>query len=121
MADVATDDERNGNDVMREHLGIVLATRLDVDHDELMHPAGQLAQVVEFDGAGGKANRIVHPKVFRLQGEARQVDVYTLRKASFSTDELGTCPNTYHPKRPENSVVCETPALLSKANDVSLV
>jgi hypothetical protein len=39
MRDVATGDERDGNNVMRKHLEVILAAGLDVEHDKLVDPA----------------------------------------------------------------------------------
>lgn len=82
---IATDDESNRDNMVGEHLDMILATSLGIEHDELMDPAGQLAQVVEFNRAGKEANRIVDPEVFRLKGKAGKIDVYALKKMKFST------------------------------------
>lgn len=46
--DVASDNKRNGQDVMGKHLPMVVPTFFGVDHVDLMIPPTELSEVVEF-------------------------------------------------------------------------
>lgn len=71
MRNIASNDEGDGDKVMGKHLEVVLSPCLDVEHDQLMHPARQLAEIIKLDGARNEANGIGGPKVLSLEREAR--------------------------------------------------
>lgn len=47
--------------MMREHLGVVSASLLDMDYDDLLEPKAELDEVVPFQGAVDFAVRPVAP------------------------------------------------------------
>ena len=50
VRDVRAHEESYGYDVMREHLLVVFSLRLEVEHQELVHPEAALHEVVELEG-----------------------------------------------------------------------
>lgn len=47
MVPVGTDDQRNGNEVVAQHLPVVFAALLDVDDKDLLEPKSELRKDVE--------------------------------------------------------------------------
>lgn len=56
-------DQADGDDVVGEHLPVVLAALLDVDDDDLLEPEGELAEHVALHQAAELAVGPVGPQV----------------------------------------------------------
>lgn len=98
MSDVAPGDQHDGQDVVSEHLPVVVPSLLRVDHVQLVEPPAELGEVVEF-------------------GEGREVGVGVSRPYRFGR-ERGRYPGEdVTPEQPIRRAVQEAPPLLCKASD----
>lgn len=77
---VAHRHERARDDVVREHLPVVLAPLLHVYHEDLLQPKGELQQVVALHQAAHLARREVIPDFIEVE-PVRRVVVDVLRVA----------------------------------------
>lgn len=64
---VRCDNQNNGNEVMAQHLPVVLAALLDVDHEHLLEPETQLGENVELEKPAELAVGPGCPKVLEVQ------------------------------------------------------
>lgn len=60
-------DEADGNDVMGEHLPVILSALLDVDDQDLLKPEGKLRKHVSLHDAGELAVGPVRPKLAEVE------------------------------------------------------
>lgn len=51
MVSVACEHENAGDDMVGEHLPVILPPLLDVDNNDLLYPEGELYQVIPFEQA----------------------------------------------------------------------
>ena len=61
MIPIRAEHEQASNNMVREHLGVVSTSLLDMDYDDLLEPEAELDEVVPFQGAVDFAVRPVAP------------------------------------------------------------
>lgn len=93
---VGGENERDGDNVMREHLPVVLAAFLNVDNQDLLHPKAELSQHVPLHEAGNLAVGPLGPELGEVEVVGRgEVNVLS-RRVSQSCDSAprGLAPLT---------------------------
>lgn len=87
---VAGGDQGAGDDVVREHLPVILAALLNVDDDDLLQPERPLRQNVELVQAGQLTLGPVRPELLQVQPVRRRlVDVLCNVSLRCATMPLG--------------------------------
>ena len=61
MVGVASSNERDGDEVVAQHLPVVLPARLGVQNQHLVHVARDLHEIEEFDGGGEGGVGVLRP------------------------------------------------------------
>lgn len=74
---VGADNQSNGDEVVSEHLPVVFATFLNVDHKDLLKPEAQLSEGIELMQRAKLAVRPIDPEILQNQPGRRGV-VYVL-------------------------------------------
>ena len=78
VVEVASDHERDRNDMVRHHLPVVRPAGLRIEDEDLMHVERGLEQVVELDGAGQGYMGIMCPHIDRVEDVRGQTRVNVL-------------------------------------------
>jgi hypothetical protein len=66
VVDVAEHEQGARDDVVDQHLDVVLAPLLDVDDEDLLHPEGRLEEVVELHLGRHHARRVVGEELAKV-------------------------------------------------------
>jgi len=77
VVSVAREDQKGCDNVVREHLPMVLSPLLDIDHEYLLQPEGVLDQNIPFTHPGNLSIRPIGPEIFEIEQVVR-VDQYVL-------------------------------------------
>jgi len=93
VVEVAARNQRDGDDVVREHLPMILATLLNVDDNNLLQPERPLRKHVEFDHAVNLTERPVCPQFLHVQPVLR-IGVNVLRDAQLVSARPVKNPHT---------------------------
>ena len=75
VVEVASDHERDRNDMVRHHLPVVRPAGLRIEDEDLVHVERGLEQVIELDRASQGYMGVVGPRIDRVQEIRRQVPV----------------------------------------------
>jgi hypothetical protein len=104
------------DDMVGEHLPVVLTALFDVDDNDLVHPKRQLAEHVAFHEAAQLPIGPVGPQILQVHPARRRVVYVLSRGLALPTDNryLGT----HQTHCPEDAVVDQEPALLAKSCDI---
>lgn len=113
---VATNQEQAGDNVVGEHLPMVLSALLDVDNHNLLQPETELSQIVEFEEASHGACRETRPHGRQVVEVWRFVDEILVRMLAFASHGTMGCEGTHCSKEPERGIVQDQPCLFGKAN-----
>ena len=117
IPDIARCDEYDGQDMMCEHLPVILPPFLAEDHVDLVKPPSKLSEVIEFGECRQQDRWVSPPKLFR-RGWFRYSTEDSLLK--FSMAMLRREMTTHHAKSPEHRAITKAPSLLSKSSRLML-
>lgn len=131
---VGSDDQRYGDEVVSQHLPVILATLLDVDHKDLLEPEAELSEDVELVQGAELAVWPEGPKVPEVQPRGRVI-VEILQVSRVSSVHTRDAPRwtnetrmvqqtkwcTYKTKGPEDAAVYNQPGLFAESSDLFLL
>jgi hypothetical protein len=117
VVSVAGENQEGCDNVVCEHLPMVLSPLLDIDHEYLLQPERVLDQNVPFAYSRDLSIGPIGPEILEIVHVVR-VDQNVLPSLDFDRSFLRA--SSYHSQRPENRIVNQEPGLLSKSGLVPL-
>lgn len=111
-------DQSDGDEVVRQHLPVILSLLLNVDDVDLLDPESQLCEIIKLHSAANLSAGPVCPElghVEKVGGGVPDVlrQVSKRKRTVFSRKEGQS--RTYHAKRPKEAVIANHPRLFSKS------
>ena len=82
VVSVTREDQKGCDNVVREHLPMVLSPLLNIDHEDLLQPEGVLDQNVPFPHPRDLSIRPIGPEILEIEQVVR-VDQYVLPSVRF--------------------------------------
>jgi hypothetical protein len=67
VVSIAREDEKGSDNVVREHLPMILSPLFDIDHEYLLQPEGVLNQNVPFAHPGNFSIRPIGPEILKVE------------------------------------------------------
>ena len=120
MIAITRKKQNASDDVMSEHLPVILPSLLNLDDHDLLQPESKLDQYVPFQGGNNVSCRPISPHISQVEEVVRLI-VEVLERMSELVRRLAAARDTHESNREGDSVVDAQPSLLSKSHNLLLL